>query len=89
MPEKQPNQVLNASANIAWNEYVFKSVRERALDAERRDPAAAARAAEAVWDTTVKECDDGVCVGVRDVDGTWRGFTLEELDAHRWVGGID
>ena len=89
MPEKQPNQVLNASANIAWNEYVFKSVRERALDAERRDPAAAARAAEAVWDTTVKECDDGVCVGVRDDDGTWRGFTLEELDAHPWVGGVD
>ena len=89
MPEKNPGEVLNAHSNAAWNKYVFKSVTERALDAERRDPTAAARAAEAVWDTTEKECEDGVCLGVRDGDGAWRGFTLAELDAHPWVGGVE
>ena len=89
MPPKITGDVLNAHNNVTWNNYVCTSVRERALEAEKRDPAAAERMAKAVWDATIKECDAGVCEGMRNTDGTWRGLTLDELDKHPWVDGIE
>ena len=54
MPSKPVGEVLNKHSNNTWNNWVCNSVRERALEAQERDPAAAARMAEAVWDATTK-----------------------------------
>ena len=89
MPKKEVAEVLNPHSNASWNSYVLTSVRERALEAEEREPIAADRLAKAVWDATIKECDDGVCMGMRGDDGVWRGMSLDELDKHPWTDGVE
>ena len=85
-PAKEVNEVLNPPGNAAWNRKLCRSVEERAIEAETRDPGQAAKVAEAVWATTVEECELGLCLGHQELDGSWRGFELDELEQHPWVG---
>ena len=88
-PEEEVRRVLNPHSNNEWNRKLQISVEERARQAEERDPAEAARTAEAVWRSTIEECELGFCVGQRGEDGKWRGLDLGEMGAHRLVNGAE
>ena len=89
-PELDSRAVFNIPDNIAWNERLRESVRQRGLAAGAMPPESDSyQAVWSVWRKTLQECDGGYVVGVRcasdDADARFRGFTLDEIGEHPWI----
>ena len=83
-----PVDKVFGAGHSAWNEYLAASIAARGSVSDRDCSSDSYKAAAAAFDATIKECNEGWCVGAWD-HGTasYRGFTWDEIDSHEWLRG--